>query len=109
MPIARPCTKGIGTARLPMIQAQTMKIASQQSGSMADGMTKTVRMPMTSPKIESCRTSFQFMVASGGEVSAGTTIRHAGMGAKSGRRRQGDASQFVELREFAVDVRIAAV
>src|SRR5438128_11943689 len=58
----RPCRKYFPGARTAMIQAQIRKIASQKKGSTFDGITKTVPTAIASPKRESARTSFQFMV-----------------------------------------------
>src|ERR1051325_8565267 len=38
-----------------------MKIASQNNGSMVEGMMKTVARPMMRPNSDSCTISFQFM------------------------------------------------
>src|SRR5579859_4499069 len=60
MPTIRPCRKNLAGAKRAMRYAQTMKMTSQKSGSIFDGMTKTVAMAIANPKRESAKTSFQF-------------------------------------------------
>jgi len=47
-------------------EAPTTKMASQRKGSTAEGMTKTVRIPIARPNIERARTSLKSTPAGAG-------------------------------------------
>src|ERR1700685_2015023 len=92
-----------------MTNAEITKITSQNSGSMFDGITKTVAMPMARPKSESKKIIFQFMslppwgcrAVNAGRCAADISDREEGKstmapGFRCGRSAIGDLQQIAK-------------
>src|SRR6266545_8214645 len=61
MPTRKPCRKNFPGARAAIAHAQTMKMTSQNHGSIFDEITKTVATAMARPKRERRMINFQFV------------------------------------------------
>src|SRR5689334_2885998 len=61
MLMSRPCRKNLPVAYRATQKAQMIKIASQNSGSIFDGMTYTVAKPIARPNNDKRRINFQFI------------------------------------------------